>query len=134
MENKPDLNQVIRTSHVRVAPGRFAVVKAQEPLPASNYFCIIKGSDETTVMVEESYLDTIACIDTNKWFKLIEIAVSLPFYAVGMIATVATALAKKGLPVMVYCAFSKDYLLMREPHIEAAIEALGELGFLIDAK
>jgi len=131
MSDKLDLHKVIHSSLVKVVPGRFAVAKVQDAPSISSYFLIAKDSEETTVVVEEKQLDALNYQDINKWFKLVEVAVSLPFYAVGLLAAITTAIAQKGLSVLVVSTFSKDYLLIREQSIDVAIEALSDLGFPI---
>jgi len=47
---------------------------------------------------------------------------------VGFIAAVSRALALKGIPILAYSDYRRDYLLVPEESIAKAIEALEEIG------
>lgn len=128
-QSDKSLEDVVRTSLVRIVQGRFAMLKVVELTVPSNCFLVTRDEDEVTAVSEEKTLNTIDYLDVEKWFKLIEIVVSVPFFTVGFIASVTAALAQKGMNVLVISTFSKDYFMVREQNIDVAIESLRELGF-----
>lgn len=128
------VDEVIRSSSVKVVPGRFAVVKTLSISSLSDFFMVAKDKDEITVILKEDHLGSIRHEDIQQWFKLVEIVVSVPFFAVGFLASITSAIASRGLNVLVVSTFSKDYLLIRENVIHEAIESLKDLGFPIKSR
>ena len=131
--NSHNLDQIIRTSAVRIMPGRYAMAKlAPTPILSREcFFCVTTDDDETTVVVEEACLERLSYRDLQKWFLLVELAVSLPFFAVGFLARTTNAISEAGLNVLVISTFSKDYLLLREETISEAMTALKNIGFSV---
>lgn len=130
-----NLEQIIRTSLVRIMPGRYAMAKlASAPMLSREcFFCVTTDDDETTVIVDEACLEKLSYTDVQKWFLLVELAVSLPFFAVGFLAKTTNAIAEAGLNVLVISTFSKDYLLLREETISEALNALKNIGFVVNS-
>ena len=132
-QSEKSLEEVVCTSFVRVVQGRFAMIKVVELAVPTDCFLVTRDEDEVTAVIEEKMLATVNYLDIQKWFKLIEIVVSVPFFTVGFIASVTTSLAQKGLNVLVISTFSKDYFMVREQKIAVATESLRELGFPISS-
>ena len=84
------------------------------------------------MVTEEKNLPFVKYEEEVKWFKLIEIKVSLPFLAKGFLAKITEVIAEKNLNVLVISTFSKDYILVYEETYEIAIEALKSAGFPIE--
>ena len=124
-----NLEEVIRSSKAILHGGRYAYLKASAQTDLADHFLIARDGDETTVVTEERYLPGVAFEEEVKWFRLVEIRVSLPFLAKGFIATVTRALADRDLNVLVVSTFSKDYFLIREEAVDEATAALRTLGF-----
>jgi hypothetical protein len=122
------LQQVIQSSTVVVHPGRYAYLKC-DTTPSGNHFLVTQDADEVTVVTQEQYVVDVPHTETTKWFKLLEIKVSMPFVATGFLATVTSTIADKGLNVLIVSTYSKDYALVREETAETAIEALRDVGF-----
>lgn len=99
----------------------------------ADHFLVARDGDETTVVTEERHVASVLFEEEVKWFRLIEIQVSLPFLAKGFIAAVTRALADRDLNVLVVSTFSKDYLLIREEGADEALAALRALGFPLAA-
>ena len=127
----PTLNKVIKSSKVIVHSGRYAYLKAQETA-INNHFLVSKDKDEITVVTEEANVPNVQYGEDVKWFKLIEIKVSLPFLAKGFLAKVTKTIAYEDLNVLVVSTFSKDYILVREETYEVAVEALKKVGFPVE--
>ncbi len=131
MSEKSSLNEVIRTSEAIVRRGRYAYLKAHAQTDLTNHFLISHDQDEITIVTEEANVAGTSFDEDVKWFKLIEIKVSLPFLATGFIASITKAIADCDLNVLVVSTFSKDYFLVREDSIDTAVSALRDLGFPI---
>ncbi len=122
------LKNVIKESVVIVHKGRYAYLKVKN-IQAKNYFMVSKDKDEITVVAKEKDARSIKPEKQEKWFKLLEIKVSKPFYSVGFLAAVTKAIAGKKLNVLVVSTFSKDYILVRENSCSKAVNALKSIGF-----
>lgn len=127
----PTLDEVIKTSTVIVRPGRYAYLKLEKPLPLDGYFMVSRDEDEITVVTREENLKDIEYSEAVKWFKLLEIRVSLPFLAKGFLAAVTKSIADRGLNILIVSTFSKDYAIVREENLAEAVDALRKRGFSV---
>lgn len=123
------LEQVIRDSPVKVVPGRFAIVKVPEVPTSGLHFMVTYDETETTVITEEQQIAGLNVQAVEKWFTLIEFCVSVPFSAVGFLATIAKGVADAGMNILIVSTFSKDYILVRENDVKAALDVLSSIGF-----
>ena len=79
-EDREVLAKVIRNSKARVHPDKFAMVRLKSSFfHTTDYFLIAQDEDETTVVLSQKDVDLIEYDDIQKWFRLVEIAVSAPF-------------------------------------------------------
>jgi hypothetical protein len=124
-----DLTGVLTTSRFEIIPGVFAYARAATSPEPGDCFLVATDSDETTVVAEAEKLDRLNIIERHpEEYALIALHVSVPFYAVGFLASITSALAKRGLNVLVVSTFTKDYVLVRQDRISDAAESLIELG------
>jgi len=125
-----DIQEIIAKSTFEIIDGRFIYAKVRELPQAGEHFMVSKDADEITVVTEEKNLGDLGIIERNKEnYKLVELKVPLPFYAVGFLATVTSAIAKKGMNVLVISTYSKDYILVKEENIAKVKQVLLDLGF-----
>lgn len=129
-----DLNTVIQHSTVSILAGRYAMVKVISVSEKTKYFMKSDDGEEITLVIEEQNLADNDYIDIQKWFKLIQIAVAIPFFAIGFLASITSAIAMININVLVISTFSNDYLLIREHDISHVLIALEKLGFPIVEK
>jgi hypothetical protein len=61
-----------------------------------------------------------------------EVAGPLDFSLTGVVASLVSPLSEAEIPLFVVSTFETDYLLVREEHLHAAVEALTEAGHSID--
>lgn len=127
---KKELKKIIESSTFRIIPGNFIYAKVADVPDTSDCFMISKDIDETTAVFEESRISKIEIIERNKdLYKLFELKVSVPFYAVGFLATVTNAISKEGMNNLVVSTYSKDYIMVRIEHEKKAKEVFLKLGF-----
>jgi len=127
--NYPGLDEIIRRSQVTVLPGRFVMAKVRGIDDMESFFMITNDGDEITIVANEHQIVNVDCLDMQKWFRLVRLAVSVPFFSVGFLSKVTTGIARKGLNVLVISTYSYDYLLIRDEHLDSALNALREVGF-----
>jgi uncharacterized protein len=53
----------------------------------------------------------------------------IPFEEVGVLSALSGSLAGAGLSVFAISTFDTDYILVKEAHLEAALDALAKVGF-----
>lgn len=125
-----NLKKIIESSTFEVIPGKFIYVKVSKEPKLNNHFLISKDKDEITVVTEENNLGGLKIIEKNKdWWALIALNVSAPFYSVGFLATVSSAIAKEGKDVLIVSTYSKDYILVQYDFAQGVKQVLLSLGF-----
>ncbi len=126
----PELKKIIESSSFIVHEGTFIYSKVRKIPTSDAHFLVSKDAEEITVVTKEEYLSDLDIIERNKDdYTLIELKVSVPFYAVGFLAAVSSAIAGGGMNVLIVSTYSKDYLMVRVEHKEKAVQTLIELGF-----
>lgn len=126
----PKLQEIINQSSFIIHDGRYIYAQVKNAPQINNHFLVSKDKDEITVVTREEKLDELDLIEKNKdYYKLIELKVSVPFYSVGFLATVSSAIAKDGMNILIISTYSKDYIMVRYDLIEKAAEVLVSLGF-----
>lgn len=125
-----DLKKIIESSSFIVHEGRFIYAKVKTAHQIDKHFMVSKDADEITVVTKEENLSDIKLIEKNKdTYSLIELKVSVPFYSVGFLSTVSSAIAEKGMNILIVSTYSKDYILVRDEYKDKATQTLLELGF-----
>ena len=124
-----EIDQVIRKSKVTVLPGRFAMLRTEDDGNIPECFLVVKDGNEITLVVDESQLQQIKYSKSQKWFNIVQLAVAIPFFAVGFLAKVTASIAEKGINVLVVSSYSYDYLLIREDDLGSVMNALISIGF-----
>lgn len=130
---KSDLQKIITSSAFEVEEGVYIYTKVSEMPSKSNHFLVAQDKDEITVVTTEDKLRDLKLVERNKdTYKLIALNVSVPFYSVGFLATVSTAIAKENMNILIVSTYSKDYILIKEDKLEKARKVLLSLGFKED--
>lgn len=124
------IRDIIKQSTFELQDGTFVYAKVKSLPDAKNHFLVSKDKDEITVVTLEENLNNLDLIERNKEdYKLIALNISVPFYAVGFLASVSNAIAKRGINLLIVSTYSKDYILIKKEKLEDARQALVELGF-----
>lgn len=125
-----ELQKIIRKSIFSIQKGSYIYAKVSSDLNFDNCFMLSRDKDEITAVFREEKIDQFEVIERNKdLYRLIELKVSLPFYAVGFLAAVSGAIAKSGMNDLIVSTYSKDYVLVRDDCIDKARNILLDLGF-----
>ena len=108
----------------------YVYAKVKSIPEGKNHFMVSQDSDEITVVTREENLKDLDLIERNKDnYSLIALNVSVPFYAVGFLATVSGAIAKAEMNILIISTYSKDYIMVRKDKLEQAKQVLLSLGF-----
>ena len=124
------LKKIIASSTFEVIHGRFVYTKVSKEPRLHNHFLISRDKDEITVVTEEGNLGELKIIERNKdYWTLIALNVSAPFYSVGFLAAVSSAIAKANRDVLIVSTYSKDYILVQHDFLDGVKRVLFALGF-----
>lgn len=125
-------SDAVRSSPVRLMPGRYAMVRCADIPHGSDWFMVARDSDEVTAIVEERALPGLSTLAADEGYALLEIRVAAPSQSVGLLAAVTRALAEAGLNILVVSTYSKDYVLLKDEAVAAGLQALSRAGFPVD--
>jgi len=129
---EPNIEEVIREGKVIIHPGRYVYLKSKDN-DLDGHFLVAQDMDEITVITEESNLSNVEYYESEKWFKLFEIKVSVPFLA-GFLSKVIKPIADAGYNTLIVSTFSKDYILTKEETFVEVAKILEKLGFQVEIK
>jgi len=113
----------------RIWKETFAIAKAKKP--EKDAFANVNDKTEMTVIIDQKKLSKKNTIKAEKDYKLVTFDMLLPFSMTGFIAKIATALAKKKIPIFVVSAYSTDHLLIKKKYLKKTEKTLESLGFVI---
>ena len=121
------LRRIIEESSFKQIPGRYYYVKARTR-PNGSHFAVVEDGNEVTVITDR--VNEIDVAGQNQTpYTLFALNISVPFYAVGFLAAVSSAIATKGMNILIVSTYSKDYILVAFDKTEIARSVLVELGF-----
>ena len=88
----------------------------------SEFFSITKTLDELSIVCAESSIpNDIKC---EKDWRILKIDGVLDFSLIGILASISTILAQKGISIFAISTYDTDYILVKDKDINNAIEAL----------
>ena len=86
------------------------------------FFSITRTLDELSIVcVENNIPSDIKC---EKDWRILKIEGPLDFALLGILASISTILAQKGISIFAISTYDTDYILVKESEIDNAIEAL----------
>jgi hypothetical protein len=120
---------------LRTIPGQFAICKLQpgESIP----FWAISGKIWSVTQTETEL--SIICLQENlprdvkaeeNW-RILEVIGPFPFEMVGVLSSLATPLAEKGVSILTLSTFETDLILVKEESFEIACQTLTKAGHII---
>jgi aminoglycoside 6'-N-acetyltransferase I len=118
-------------------PDRFTFCKleARAPIPGwatqNGFFSITRTADELSIVCREDVVsDSVQC--EPDW-RCLRVAGTIPFTAVGVLASLTVPLAEARVGVFALSTFDTDYLLVKEEDLPAAIVVLQGRGHTVDS-
>jgi len=118
-----------------VLPGRYAICrldpKAAAPAWMSNgdFVSITRTADELSIVCPEQNVPPEVTVATG-WLAL-KCEGPLDFSLAGIVASLAEPLADAGVAIFPIATHDTDYLFIKEPQLEIAIEALLAYGHAV---
>lgn len=120
------------TVEFRVLDSRLCVAKlpAGSAFPdrfgAERLYSVTSDEDEVSIVANESFVHEDAAIERG--WRAIKVKGPLEFQLKGILLSLLAPLDAAGISVFVLSTYSTDYVLVKEPALEAAIEALVRAG------
>ena len=112
-----------------VNSGVYSVVKCRAmPSFDKSVFAVITDSKEITAVVTE---DSETEGEKEHGFRIITFDTVLPFGLIGLLAGVSKAFAESEIPILILSSYSTDHILVKEKHMEKAVECLRKNGIEI---
>jgi hypothetical protein len=121
--------------NLTLLPDTFAI--AQLPPGSPVPFEALGGPLSSVVSTPEEL--SIVCLEANApegakvegGWRALEVEGPMSFDLTGVVSSITTPLAAAGIGVFVISTFNTDYVLVRQPQLDAAIAALRTSGFLL---
>jgi hypothetical protein len=115
--------------------GVFAVCRLEPdaPIPAwatnGKFFSITRTADEHSIVCpQDAVPDKVKC---ERGWHCLRMAGTIPFSAVGVLASLTMPLAEAGIGIFVISTFDTDYLLVKEKDLGTALDTLRQHGHTI---
>lgn len=93
-------------------------------LLASTFYSITKTAEELSVVCPQTNVPE--GIKKDEGWRCLKVEGPLDFSAAGILASLTMPLAKEGISVFAMSTYNTDYLLVKEPHLEKAVQILAQ--------
>ncbi len=138
----PRVAEILSRRPWRVRPERFALVGLPPGGQGAAAEAFARLQSPFAQLIVEPDLVTLA-LPEDAWaalrgafpqaqveasFRVISFDVDLPADLVGFLAAVSRALAEARVPILAICGYTKDYVMLRERHLDAALAAIERLA------
>jgi hypothetical protein len=121
--------------HLRLLPNYFGVMKLTPPqvfpawLMQAALFFIAQTEDEYSIMCPQSYIP--AGVDYAADYRCFRVDGDLAFDEIGVVARVSKPLADAGLSLFMISTHDRDYVLVAQTDLDAAITVYKAAGFTL---
>ena len=123
----------MRTLSLTLLPDRLAVCRLdpgsalpEAPEGRCNLWSVTRTAEEISVVLPEEEARPGWRVEPG--WRVFQVAGPLEFGLTGVVASLTRPLADAGVPVFVLSTFDTDYLLVKEPDLDRAREALAGAG------
>ena len=119
---------------LRALPGRFAICRLDPgAVPfweAGAFYSVTQTADELSVVCAEA--DVPEGVRHSPGWRILGVSGRLDLALVGVLSALTAPLASAGISVFALSTFDTDYLLVQEPNLDRAVEALRSAGHLVE--
>lgn len=126
---------MVHTLKLRTIPGQFAICKLQpgDSIPSwvtsGKIWSVTRTATELSVVCQQEYLPRDVEFEGN--WRILEVVGPLPFEMVGVLSSLATPLAEKGVSIFTLSTYETDLILVREKSFEITCQTLTHAGHII---
>ncbi|HEU4588968.1 MAG TPA: ACT domain-containing protein [Gemmatimonadales bacterium] len=119
---------------LELLPDSFAVCRLEPdaPLPTwagGRFMTVSRTPDELSVTLPEYFVPPE--VRAERGWRLLKVRGPLDMALVGILASLAVALARANISIFAISTYDTDYLLVRARQLEAAIAALEQAGHTV---
>ena len=90
------------------------------------FVSITRTPDELSIVCADEAVPPDTTVEDG--FKALQVPGPIPFSETGVLAKIATSLAAAGISIFAISTYDTDYVLVKEPDLERALETLGATG------
>nr|WP_077864442.1 ACT domain-containing protein [Clostridium saccharobutylicum] len=90
----------------------------------SSFFSITKTSDELSIVCAEN--DIPSDIKCEKDWRILKVEGPLDFSLIGILSSISTILAQKGISIFAIPTYDTDYILVKNKDIDNTVKSLVE--------
>jgi uncharacterized protein len=123
------------TLKLRTIPGQFGICKLQpeESIPfwatSGKIWSVTRNATELSIVcLQENIPQDVKA--EGDW-RILEVIGPFPFEMVGVLSSLATPLAEKGVSILTLSTFETDFILVKEKSLEIACQTLTKAGHII---
>ena len=99
-------------------------------IPSEGGFLFVGKTDNEISLVCPKEITPKNCICVERGFRGLRIKGTLDFSLIGILADISRILAEEKIGIFVISTYDTDYIFVKEHHLEKAITALKECGYL----
>lgn len=115
----------------RTLPGQYAVARLRPDAPvpgwaAGPFLNITFTDDELTIICQAEHVP--ADVRAERDWRVLKLVGPFPFSAVGVLASLATPLARAGISLLSIATYDTDYFLVKSETLEDAVAVLVAAG------
>jgi uncharacterized protein len=121
--------------YLRLLPDHFGVMKLTPPqafpvwLTQATLFFVAQTEDEYSIMCPQTYIP--AGVEYAPDYRCFRVDGDLAFDEIGVVARVSKPLADEGLSLFLMSTHDRDYVLVRQKDLEAAIAVYKVADFVV---
>ena len=127
--------ETLRCLQLSILPGEFTVVRLASDAPIPDwaaqgfFFSITRTVDELSIVAEESRVPS--GLESQSGWRMLKVRGPLPLSEVGVMASLASPLARARISLFVVSTFDTDYLLVASESLAVAVSVLEQSGHTI---
>jgi uncharacterized protein len=99
---------------------------------ASGLFSVTRTADELSVVCPEE--DAPPGAEVSGGWRALEVHGPLDHSATGVMASISSPLAEAGVALFPLATFDTDYVLVKDPDLERAVDALTAAGHRVESR
>jgi len=129
MDYHDKIKEVYQLSQFSVNDAIYKYYLVSSYTEPQSHLMIVNNGNEITVVTKEENAHLLTVLDVNKenW-RLINIKCGKPFYCVGFLAGISTAIAEKGIDITITSTFEYDFIFVQEDFLSEVIRIIQSLG------
>ena len=94
-----------------------------------SFWSVARTADELSIICEERLIP--AGVRAERGFSCLKVVGPLGFSEIGILAALSTIMAASNISIFAVSTYDTDYLLVREPDLPDAIDALRTNGYVL---